>query len=307
MKPIFFLLPLLSLLDFSIADEYAVEIDCTNAGGACNNDCYAAYKNKKPTTLHYLASTSSTNTNRRLSGCTRSPCSNSKYKYKNSGGDCDEYPYASTKEGGTGSTLRCVPAGENRSEGAQLGNFYKKSNAKGGCNSKPCTYLLFLKNYNSKTPYCTQKKGATLKNDGYEFKLSSGKFVDAKMRARDDDDEFVDDDSDDSEVVPLAERREFELEDGSRVLMLAGDYEQDYNGTMIASGIDLDSPPKMIMREKPEKEGWENIWYYGFCGTLLFGVVGYAYKPDTSIQTWALEEARRRLEAEGILEDPEKK
>jgi hypothetical protein len=26
-----------------------------------------------------------------------------------------------------------------------------------------------------------------------------------------------------------------------------------------------------------------------------------------SIQTWALEEARRRLEAEGILEDPDKK
>jgi hypothetical protein len=25
----------------------------------------------------------------------------------------------------------------------------------------------------------------------------------------------------------------------------------------------------------------------------------------SSIQTWALEEARRRLEAEGILEDPE--
>lgn len=27
---------------------------------------------------------------------------------------------------------------------------------------------------------------------------------------------------------------------------------------------------------------------------------------DYSIQTWALEEARRRLEAEGILEDPAK-
>ena len=27
----------------------------------------------------------------------------------------------------------------------------------------------------------------------------------------------------------------------------------------------------------------------------------------SSIQTWALEEARRRLEAEGILEDPEQK
>ncbi|KAK5120978.1 hypothetical protein LTR85_005762 [Meristemomyces frigidus] len=59
--------------------------------------------------------------------------------------------------------------------------------------------------------------------------------------------------------------------------------------------------------EKYENEGWENVWYYGFFGSCLFGLVGYCYKPDTSIQTWALEEARRRLEAEGILEDPEKK
>lgn len=28
--------------------------------------------------------------------------------------------------------------------------------------------------------------------------------------------------------------------------------------------------------------------------------------PNFSIQTWALEEARRRLEAEGILEEPKK-
>jgi hypothetical protein len=81
------------------------------------------------------------------------------------------------------------------------------------------------------------------------------------------------------------------------------------------------------------KEGWENIWYYGFIGSLLVAGVAYVFKPDTSyvepnplhapsssmglcsshswntdhdhsIQTWALEEARRRLEAEGILEDP---
>ncbi|KAL8736240.1 MAG: hypothetical protein Q9166_000395 [cf. Caloplaca sp. 2 TL-2023] len=59
--------------------------------------------------------------------------------------------------------------------------------------------------------------------------------------------------------------------------------------------------------EKKEKEGWENMWIYGFYGSLLVGVVGYIYKPDTSIQTWALEEARRRLEAEGILPDPTSK
>ncbi|KAE8152142.1 ESSS subunit of NADH:ubiquinone oxidoreductase [Aspergillus avenaceus] len=58
--------------------------------------------------------------------------------------------------------------------------------------------------------------------------------------------------------------------------------------------------------QKYVKEGWENIWYYGFIGSLLVAGVAYVFKPDTSIQTWALEEARRRLEAEGILEDPEK-
>ncbi|KAJ9626548.1 hypothetical protein H2203_004181 [Taxawa tesnikishii (nom. ined.)] len=56
--------------------------------------------------------------------------------------------------------------------------------------------------------------------------------------------------------------------------------------------------------EKYQNEGWENVFVYGFFGSLAFGVIGYIYKPDTSIQTWALEEARRRLEAEGILQDP---
>ncbi|KAF2755395.1 hypothetical protein EJ05DRAFT_488169 [Pseudovirgaria hyperparasitica] len=59
--------------------------------------------------------------------------------------------------------------------------------------------------------------------------------------------------------------------------------------------------------QKYEKEGWENVWFYGFFGSFLVAGVAFAFKPDTSIQTWALEEARRRLEAEGILEDPERK
>lgn len=33
--------------------------------------------------------------------------------------------------------------------------------------------------------------------------------------------------------------------------------------------------------EKYENEGWENVWFYGFFGSLAFGVVGYCYKPDT--------------------------
>jgi len=34
--------------------------------------------------------------------------------------------------------------------------------------------------------------------------------------------------------------------------------------------------------EKPPQEGWENIWVYGFFGSLVAGAVGYAFKPDTS-------------------------
>lgn len=34
--------------------------------------------------------------------------------------------------------------------------------------------------------------------------------------------------------------------------------------------------------EKPPVEGWENIWVYGFFGSLVAGAVGYAFKPDTS-------------------------
>ncbi|KAF7160944.1 hypothetical protein CNMCM5623_006506 [Aspergillus felis] len=75
-------------------------------------------------------------------------------------------------------------------------------------------------------------------------------------------------------------------------------------------GNHYDPPTGWLFGVKPGqkyvKEGWENIWYYGFIGSLLAGGVAYIFKPDTSIQTWALEEARRRLEAEGILEDPDK-
>ncbi|TGZ81263.1 hypothetical protein EX30DRAFT_331260 [Ascodesmis nigricans] len=54
------------------------------------------------------------------------------------------------------------------------------------------------------------------------------------------------------------------------------------------------------------KEGWENLFYFGFAGSLVLASVAYAYKPDSSIQTWALEEARRRLESEGIIPDSTK-
>ncbi|PSN61976.1 NADH:ubiquinone oxidoreductase 11.6kD subunit [Corynespora cassiicola Philippines] len=76
-------------------------------------------------------------------------------------------------------------------------------------------------------------------------------------------------------------------------------------------GTHYDPPSGWLFGVKPgekyQKEGWEGIWYWGFYGSIAFAVIAYAFKPDTSIQTWALEEARRRLEAEGILPDPDAK
>lgn len=51
-------------------------------------------------------------------------------------------------------------------------------------------------------------------------------------------------------------------------------------------GVHYDPPQGWLFGippgQKYEKEGWEGLWVWGFWGSLIFGVVGYAYKPDTS-------------------------
>ncbi|EFQ96680.1 NADH:ubiquinone oxidoreductase kDa subunit [Nannizzia gypsea CBS 118893] len=80
--------------------------------------------------------------------------------------------------------------------------------------------------------------------------------------------------------------------------------------SLLGAGGHYDPPTGWLFGVKPGhkyvKEGWETIFYYGFFGSFLVAGIAYVFKPDTSIQTWALEEARRRLEKEGILEDPDK-
>ncbi|OAA62626.1 NADH:ubiquinone oxidoreductase subunit [Niveomyces insectorum RCEF 264] len=73
-------------------------------------------------------------------------------------------------------------------------------------------------------------------------------------------------------------------------------------------GSQYDPPSGWLFGVKPgekyKDEGWEKPFFWGFCGSLILFACIVPFKPDTSIQTWALEEARRRLEAEGILPDP---
>jgi len=69
--------------------------------------------------------------------------------------------------------------------------------------------------------------------------------------------------------------------------------------------------------QKRVREEWELIWYFGMFGTMALAGVLHYYKPDTrcvvtntsnivllisyifSIQTWALAEAKARMEARG--------
>jgi hypothetical protein len=50
-------------------------------------------------------------------------------------------------------------------------------------------------------------------------------------------------------------------------------------------GSSYDPPSGWLFGVKPgekyEKEGWEGAMYWGFCGAMAFGIVAYAFKPDT--------------------------
>jgi hypothetical protein len=50
-------------------------------------------------------------------------------------------------------------------------------------------------------------------------------------------------------------------------------------------GPSYDPPSGWLFGVKPgeqyEKEGWEGVMFWGFGGACAFGVVAYAFKPDT--------------------------
>jgi len=51
-------------------------------------------------------------------------------------------------------------------------------------------------------------------------------------------------------------------------------------------GSQYDPPTGWLFGVKPgekyKPEGWENLFFYGFCGSLAVFAVAYAFKPDTS-------------------------
>ncbi|KAK3578325.1 hypothetical protein CHS0354_039032 [Potamilus streckersoni] len=93
--------------------------DCTNMPNVCQN-IKNAINSGKTRSLQRITDQNQIKKNRQAA-CGSVKCT----APTNS---CDEYPFASTSQGGAGATTRCVPLSENNSQGGQLAGFYKKNN-----------------------------------------------------------------------------------------------------------------------------------------------------------------------------------
>ena len=89
----------------------------------CDNMYNAIHNNNKPSQLTRTTDESRKKQNRKDS------CGNMK---PGNGMSCDEYPFASTYEGGTGAVIAAVPIKENSSQGGQLSAFYRRNSIQDG-------------------------------------------------------------------------------------------------------------------------------------------------------------------------------
>ncbi|CAO1628901.1 unnamed protein product [Parajaminaea phylloscopi] len=100
--------------------------DCSKIPNICSNDLFAIRCAGKSSTLH--RDPTSATAHRAANAC-HSP---NRCAGDTANGSCDEYPYASSAEGGAGAITRCVPAHENSVQGGTLSSFYTRSKISNG-------------------------------------------------------------------------------------------------------------------------------------------------------------------------------
>ena len=98
--------------------------NCTNMPAVCANMKNAIHTKEKPPKLTRTTNTSQIRKNRRDSGCTKMK--------PGPGMSCDEYPFASTNQGGKNAVIVAVPIKENSSQGGQLSAFYRRNSIQDG-------------------------------------------------------------------------------------------------------------------------------------------------------------------------------
>lgn len=208
----------------STLGQVTFDWDCTNSLQTCNNACY--WTNCKQTgvvTLTY--DPDNTGDQRTDSGCSQNPCNDPNVPYSQFGDSCDEFPFASTVEGGTGASLRCVPVSDQHSEGGQLTQFY--ANLASGDQ-----YEITVKNYIG-AQYCENAQDCT--NDGNQFILSNGQFVNNRRMShrRGADAPVTPNFTLNKGVATGSSFRKFMGEDGSERLWLSN----DKTGTLVGKTV----------------------------------------------------------------------
>ena len=144
-----FSLALLALASASSAAAATVTFDCTKVPNICSNDFYATKCLGFPTTLH--RDSADATAHRNANAC-RSP--NRCAGHDDQSNSCDEYPYASSAEGGKGAVTRGVPSHENSVQGGTLSSFYTRAGvAQGDAYNVAFSNAAGLE-YNNGKPHC---------------------------------------------------------------------------------------------------------------------------------------------------------
>ncbi|KAL2793183.1 hypothetical protein BJX66DRAFT_339089 [Aspergillus keveii] len=103
--------------------------------------------------------------NRARSGCAASPCQSLDFLGLGRGFSCDEFPFASSVEGGYDAFLRCIPSNENKVQGGLIGGFYRQNSLKPNGQDK---YKIAVQNAD-KLRYCDDNVPGGCANDGQQF------------------------------------------------------------------------------------------------------------------------------------------
>lgn len=102
-----------------------IRFPCSRMRNVCAN-IRNAFRMGKPKQLQRTTNRSQIRRNRRQSGCGGLG--------RRTGYNCDEYPFASTFQGGRGAVVRLVPIRENSIQGGMLAAFYRRNRiGHGGC------------------------------------------------------------------------------------------------------------------------------------------------------------------------------
>ncbi|EPQ52520.1 hypothetical protein GLOTRDRAFT_95418 [Gloeophyllum trabeum ATCC 11539] len=135
--------------------------DCSRIPETCKNMCYGVNCRNLPTRMTFDDPSAATKKQRRDdAGCTKPNRCNGRTDGMTT---CDEFPFASSQEGGGNAVTRCVSQAECWSQGGSLSGFYR-----GLRNNQQSRFTISFTNEGN-IPWCVGPGYGGCTNDGEEY------------------------------------------------------------------------------------------------------------------------------------------